>query len=42
MLGTQISFEDVEAVDPDYYKNLKWMLENDITVRDAVMGCAPH
>merc|ERR1712078_21312 len=21
----------IEAVDPDYYKNLKWMLENDIT-----------
>lgn len=30
-LAPQITFEDVEAVDPDYYKNLKWMLENDIT-----------
>lgn len=23
--------QDIEAVDPEYYKNLKWMLENDIT-----------
>ncbi len=22
--------QDIEAVDPEYYKNLKWMLENDI------------
>jgi hypothetical protein len=25
------SLQDIEAVDPEYYKNLKWMLENDIT-----------
>eukprot|EP01025_Chloroclados_australasicus_P025412 TRINITY_DN25382_c0_g1_i2.p1 TRINITY_DN25382_c0_g1~~TRINITY_DN25382_c0_g1_i2.p1 ORF type:complete len:386 (+),score=37.31 TRINITY_DN25382_c0_g1_i2:150-1160(+) len=31
MLGQQITYRDIEAVDPDYYKNLKWMLENDIT-----------
>lgn len=24
-------FQDIEAVDPEYYKTLKWMLENDIT-----------
>lgn len=24
------SVQDIEAVDPEYYKNLKWMLENDI------------
>jgi E3 ubiquitin-protein ligase HUWE1 len=23
--------QDIEAVDPEYYKNLKWTLENDIT-----------
>ena len=23
--------EDIEAIDPDYYKNLRWVLENDIT-----------
>lgn len=23
--------QDIEAVDPEYYKNLKWMLENNIT-----------
>ena len=31
MLGEPLTPEDIEAVDPDYYKNLKWMLENDIT-----------
>ena len=23
--------QDIEAVDPEYFKNLAWMLENDIT-----------
>ena len=23
--------QDIEAVDPQYFKNLEWMLENDIT-----------
>ena len=31
MLGKPIVYQDMEAIDPDYYKNLKWMLENDIT-----------
>ena len=31
MLCEPLTVEDIEAVDPDYYKNLKWMLENDIT-----------
>jgi E3 ubiquitin-protein ligase HUWE1 len=30
LLGEALSYEDIEAVDPDYFKNLKWMLENDI------------
>ena len=31
MLGEPLTPDDIEAVDPDYSKNLKWMLENDIT-----------
>lgn len=31
MLGMPLSYQDIEAVDPDYYKNLEWMLSNDIT-----------
>eukprot|EP00798_Chlamydomonas_sp_ICE-L_P016844 gene16844-23124_t len=31
MLGLQLTYEDIEGVDPGYYKNLCWMLENDIT-----------
>ena len=31
MLGKPIVYQDMEAIDPDYFKNLKWMLENDIT-----------
>lgn len=26
-LGVKVIYHDIEAVDPDYYKNLKWMLE---------------
>ncbi|KAG2225111.1 hypothetical protein INT45_011794 [Circinella minor] len=31
ILGRQVDYKDVEAVDPEYYKSLVWMLENDIT-----------
>ena len=30
MLGMDITYGDIEAVDPEYYRTLKWMLENDI------------
>ncbi|ONK77230.1 uncharacterized protein A4U43_C02F4420 [Asparagus officinalis] len=30
ILGAKVTYHDIEAIDPDYYKNLKWMLENDI------------
>ena len=30
ILGHPIVFTDIEAIDPEYYKNLKWILENDI------------
>lgn len=31
MNGTPLSYEDMEDNDPEYYKNLKWILENDVT-----------
>jgi E3 ubiquitin-protein ligase HUWE1 len=31
ILGTPLSISDMEDIDPEYYKNLKWILENDIT-----------
>lgn len=31
MLGEPLTYLDIEAVDPDFFKNLTWMLENDIT-----------
>ncbi|KAL6995188.1 E3 ubiquitin-protein ligase upl1, partial [Sarracenia purpurea var. burkii] len=31
ILGAKVTYNDIEAIDPDYFKNLKWMLENDIT-----------
>jgi len=31
MLGIPVNYHDMEAIDPEYYKNLKWILENDIT-----------
>ncbi|KAJ7958898.1 E3 ubiquitin-protein ligase UPL1-like [Quillaja saponaria] len=29
ILGVKVTYHDIEAIDPDYFKNLKWMLEND-------------
>ncbi|KAI4388584.1 hypothetical protein MLD38_000898 [Melastoma candidum] len=31
ILGIKVTYHDIEAVDPDYYKNLKWLLENDVS-----------
>ena len=31
ILGKTVSVKDMESFDPDYYKSLCWMLENDIT-----------
>lgn len=31
ILGKPVDYRDLEAVDPEYYKSLEWMLENDIT-----------
>ena len=31
ILGKPVSLKDMESLDPDYYKSLVWILENDIT-----------
>mmetsp|Transcript_6950 Transcript_6950/g.10949 ORF Transcript_6950/g.10949 Transcript_6950/m.10949 type:complete len:910 (-) Transcript_6950:407-3136(-) len=31
MLNVSVTYHDMEAIDPEYYKSLKWILENDIT-----------
>ncbi|KAG5018915.1 hypothetical protein JHK87_014770 [Glycine soja] len=31
VLGAKVTYHDIEAIDPDYFRNLKWMLENDIS-----------
>ncbi|XP_022773024.1 E3 ubiquitin-protein ligase UPL1-like isoform X2 [Durio zibethinus] len=31
ILGVKVTYLDIEAIDPHYFKNLKWMLENDIS-----------
>lgn len=31
ILGIGVDFKDLEAVDPEFYKSLVWILENDIT-----------
>lgn len=30
LLGQPLTYRDIEGVDPDFYKNLSWMLENEI------------
>lgn len=30
LLGRPVVWQDMEAFDPEYYKNLRWMLDNDI------------
>jgi E3 ubiquitin-protein ligase HUWE1 len=31
ILGKAVSIKDMESLDPEYYKSIVWMLENDIT-----------
>ncbi|KAJ7557451.1 hypothetical protein O6H91_05G127400 [Diphasiastrum complanatum] len=31
ILDSKITYHDMEAIDPDYFKNLKWLLEHDIS-----------
>eukprot|EP01113_Clastostelium_recurvatum_P048440 TRINITY_DN881_c0_g1_i1.p1 TRINITY_DN881_c0_g1~~TRINITY_DN881_c0_g1_i1.p1 ORF type:complete len:3939 (-),score=1134.74 TRINITY_DN881_c0_g1_i1:193-12009(-) len=30
ILGVPVHYTDIEAIDPTYYKNLQWLLENDV------------
>ena len=31
LLGTKVSYKDVSSIDPEYAKNLQWILDNDVT-----------
>lgn len=31
ILGRKVDYRDIEAIDPEYFKSLEWMLNNDIT-----------
>ncbi|TQW86640.1 hypothetical protein D1N63_19770, partial [Clostridioides difficile] len=31
ILGRKVDYRDLEAVDPEYYNSIEWMLNNDIT-----------
>lgn len=31
ILGKPVDYRDIESIDPEYFKSLDWMLENDIT-----------
>lgn len=39
ILGVKVTYHDIEAVDPDYYKNLKWMLEVSINLQFLPLYC---
>eukprot|EP01135_Chromosphaera_perkinsii_P010281 Nk52_evm23s2085 gene=Nk52_evmTU23s2085 len=38
MLGKPVGLEDMEFVDPEYYRSLKWVLENDVSELEAVFS----
>eukprot|EP00435_Cladocopium_sp_Y103_P050430 s62_g15.t1 len=40
MLGKKVIAADLEAFDPEYFSNLKWMLDNDITDIVELYFCA--
>ncbi|KAL3504897.1 hypothetical protein ACH5RR_034738 [Cinchona calisaya] len=31
ILGVKVTYHDIEVIDPNYFKKLKWMIENDIS-----------
>ena len=40
ILGRPVDYKDMEAIDPEYYKSLEWMLNNDIAgVIDHTFSC---
>ncbi len=38
ILGQSITMDDMEDYDPEYYKNIKWIQENDITDFDLTFS----
>ncbi len=34
MVNEPLNYEDFQDYDPEFYKNLKWMLENDVSALD--------
>ena len=38
ILGKKIVWKDIEAIDPEYYKSLKWLLDNDISTMDLTFS----
>jgi E3 ubiquitin-protein ligase HUWE1 len=38
ILGQPLSIQDMEDIDPEYYKNLTWILDNDITLFDLTFS----
>ena len=38
MVGTSLNYFDFEDYDPEYFKTLKWILENDVSVLDLTFS----
>ncbi|KAJ3302361.1 Peptide transporter ptr1, partial [Gonapodya sp. JEL0774] len=38
MLGVPVDYKDVEAIDPEYYKSLEWILKNEVAVLDLTFS----
>ena len=34
LIGQPLTYHDIEDIDPEYYRNLTWILENDVTGLD--------
>lgn len=31
IIGDSLNYKDIEDIDPSYFKNLEWMLQNDVS-----------
>jgi hypothetical protein len=38
ILGLKIQLEDMQSIDPDFYRNLQYLLDNDIEGREGFLG----
>jgi E3 ubiquitin-protein ligase HUWE1 len=38
ILGLAVNYHDMEAIDPEYYKNLKWLVDNDVSELDLTFA----